>query len=397
MYWWNVSSVGVEAPCFSLPLYPPGRPLVTVDSKPCFPVLDETLELIFYFTGCILNLIIISLILRSAKRSKPSGGESVPRLLVLVLCVTELIFLVLGETSWVVSFIAGKWTGDIPVYLFAASAVVACSRLSKCIVVVMGIERYLSIKKPFFYDNSVTPRRIGVVILGIIFYSVSLSGFFIAGVTTRTWEACPASASKDHCLKLIDSNSNLYDNQTKYLYLNSAVENAYEYFTLLEGVVMTVVLISCNVVVIRCMQRLKAHLELACPRNREEYMKQVDMIRGAPADFSRLMVAIAVVFVVCILPYEIRWFSNQLDVWHSETLDYIAVRLYLGTCVINPLMYGIFRRNVRRKIMANTRKLLRKCCCCCKASNKVRPQRTEAERWRTPSTISGSLADSRAT
>ena len=94
---------------------------------------------------------------------------------------------------------------------------------------------------------------------------------------------------------------------------------------------------------------------------------------------------------------QIRWFSNQLDVWYSETLDYIAVRLYLSTCVINPLMYGIFRRNVRRKIMANTRKLLRKCCCCCKASNKVRPQRTEAERWRTPSTISGSLADSRAT
>ncbi|XP_038072930.1 prostaglandin E2 receptor EP4 subtype-like [Patiria miniata] len=407
MQWWKDVSSADEL-CFSLPLYPPGRPLVTADALPCFPVLDETVELLMYFLGCAANLVTVSLILwgGAGKRSQPTGAESVPRLLVLALCLTELSFLVFGETAWLVSFLVGKWTGGVPAYLYSIFVVVALNRFSKCIVVLMGIERYLSIKKPFLYDHQVTPRRIGWAMLAMIVYSLSLAGFFLAGVTTRTWQACPgptttsnpADCPPNDMVPSPNPQHNTSTNQTTVVLMFSTAEHAYEYFSTVESVLMTGILISCNVVVIRCMQKLKAHLEVACPRNRAEYVKQVDMIRGAPADFSRLMVAVAVVFVICILPYEIRWIANQLDAWHSPTLDYIAVRLYLSTSVINPLMYGIFRRKVRRKIKERTLKLIHHpCwCCCCKRKNRVRPQGTQSEQWRLPETVSG-LVNSRET
>ncbi|XP_022104232.1 prostaglandin E2 receptor EP4 subtype-like [Acanthaster planci] len=401
MQWWKHVSSAHEL-CFSLPLYPPGRPLVTADALPCFPVLDETVELLIYFLGCAANLITITLILWGGRRYQPKGGESVPRFLVLALCMTELSFLLFGETGWLVSFVAGRWTGGMAAYLYCVSVVVACNRFSKCIVVLMGIERYLSIKKPFFYDHSVTLRRVGLAILAMAVYSLTLSGFFVAGVITRTWGAClgPITPSDpwDCPTGEVSPQFGNASNQTTYVLLFSTVENAYEYFTTLESVLMTVILISCNVVVIRCMQKLKAHLEVACPRNRAEYVKQMDMIRGAPADFSRLMVAVAVVFVVCILPYEIRWFANQCGTWHSPTLDNIAVRLYLGTSVINPLMYGIFRRKVRNKIKERFLTLLHHLCLChcCKRNNRVRPQGTQPEQWQRPTTVSG-LVNSRDT
>ncbi|XP_072034932.1 melanopsin-A-like [Amphiura filiformis] len=350
--------------CTSSPFNPPGRTASIGDCLPCFEPHDQIVDPILYFIGFFANLYTIVLISLSLKRGKTSASGCIPTVLVLALCSTDFACLILGEIFWLVSSLHGTWLGGKTCHLYSIFFIATCTRLSRCIVVIMGLERYMSFKRPFLYDEVTTNRRVAMILLILTLYSLLSAGlytFVVSGhVSSRSFGDIAS------CLRL--------SNNTTLFKLESTLESVYDYWTLIESVLLLVILIYCNIVVIICMRTLKAKMSIMCPRNRQEYMKQQEQVRGIPAEFSRLMVAITVLTLINIVPYEVRVLVNKFNVWHSPTADAVAVNLYLSLAIINPLLYGIFRRKSRRNIRGCLINVIRLLKCC--PNSKVQPAPT---------------------
>ncbi len=286
--------------CTSIPFNPPGRTASIGDCLPCFEPLDQVIDPVLYFIGFFANFYTIVLISQSLKRGKTSASGCVPTVLVLALCSTDFACLILGEIFWVISALHGSWLGGKMTYLYSVYFIATCIRLSRCIVVIMGLERYMSFKHPFLYEEVTTNKRVALILLVLSLYSLLSSGlytFVVSGsISARTYNRDPTLS----CASLASNASTL-------LKLETTLESIYDYWTLIESVLLLIILIYCNIVVIICMRTLKAKMDVVCPRNRQEYLKQQEQIRGIPAEFSRLMVAVTVLTLINIVPYEVSY------------------------------------------------------------------------------------------
>lgn len=244
-----------------------------------------------YFVGVIANLGTMCLIMRTILKERSSVSSPVPYIpivLLLTLCITDVTCLLIGGSFWALAHLVGSWLGGRVSYLFSIFVLTTCTRLSRCIVVVMGLERYMSFKHPFLYDQITNIKRVVCIILiCITFYSFMASTLFTS-----------ALAGLEHP-------NNACDNKTASLALQSTLELVYDIWTLVENIVLFFILLYCNIVVILCMRKLRIRVRLICPRNKAEYTKQKEMVHGIPAEFSRLMVAITILTLITTLPYEV--------------------------------------------------------------------------------------------
>ena len=286
--------------CFSMSTYPPGvviwPSMYTKELEVCHSVIDPVRASVIVFIGVAANAGAIVLIWFGRRQEQvPGSGYNIPNVLVLVLCATDLTWLLCGECVWLASVLRGHWLGGPPSYLYSSFVSTTCLRLSGCVVILMGVERYLSLLKPFYYDNKVTIQRIFIVIFVLIVFSLLMSGFQLIGQLTTVTGECNSSSSS-YCFTKDDA----------FVSWTSRVHTVYNFISVFESLVYIVVLVVCNVFVIRCMRQMRRRIEMVCPRSRDEYMKQVDMIKGVSAEFSRLMVGITLVFLITIIPYEVR-------------------------------------------------------------------------------------------
>ena len=283
--------------CPSVPFSPPGRTAYIGDCLPCFEAHDKYVDSVLYFIGFFANLYTIVLISVSLKRGKTSASSSIPTVLVLALCTTDFACLILGEIIWLGSSLHGSWLGGKPSYLYSIFFVATCTRLSRCIVVIMGLERYMSFKHPFLYDEITTQKRVALILFILSCYSLLAAGLYTFVVSGEFATTSKSSTYTDNSCSIL-TNTSLYK-------LEALLESVYDYWTLIESILLLLVLIYCNIIVIFCMRTLKTRMNVMCPRNRKEYLKQQEQIRGIPAEFSRLMVAITLLTLINIVPYEV--------------------------------------------------------------------------------------------
>ncbi|XP_071489480.1 rhodopsin, GQ-coupled-like [Diadema antillarum] len=356
----------VREACFSMASYSPGIVVspsaYTEELQVCSPVMDSIRTTLTIVIGVTANAGALVLLWFSRKQEHSvQSSYNIPNVLVLVLCATDLTWLLFGENMWLVSVLQRSWIGGRASYLYGSFVITTCLRFSGCVVILMGVERYLSLLKPFFYDNSVTLKRMFLIIFLLGIYSFAMSTFHLVGELTAKEEVCNTTVHVQCFNK---------SGTTSLVHWTSRVYLAYDYITVMESLVNITVLVFCNVFVTQCMRQMRQRIDMVCPRNRDEYMKQVDMIRGVSAEFSRLMFGITLVFFVTVIPYEVRVLCNHFGVWYSPIADYISSMLYVSTTTINPLLYGLFRRKYRRKIWRKLLKLLTTC----QRENRVSPQ-----------------------
>lgn len=294
----HVIKMALDDACYSMENYPPGvvilPTLFNEDLPVCYPLTDSiriSLSMVFGVTANIGALILIWF---SRKQEHVPTSYNIPNVLVLVLCATDLTRLLFGESVWIITILYGSWMGGSGSLLYSNFVSTMCLRLSGFVVIFMGVERYLSLLKPFFYDNSVTLQRIFIAIFVLIIYSFAMASFQVTGQVYAIPHACNLSTTS-YCFT--------YRNTT--VHWTSVIYTAYDILTVVESLANIVILVFCNVFVIGCMRRMRQRIDMVCPRNRDEYIKQVDMIRGVSAEFSRLMVGITLVFVITVIPFEV--------------------------------------------------------------------------------------------
>ncbi|XP_054758911.2 beta-3 adrenergic receptor-like [Lytechinus pictus] len=289
--------MAVDDSCYSMENYPPGVVILPTlfgeDIPVCYPLTDSIRISLGMVIGVTANLGALILIWFSRKQEHTPTSYNIPNVLVLVLCATDLTRLLFGESVWIVNILCGSWMGGSGSLLYSNFVSTMCLRLSGFVVIFMGVERYLSLLKPFFYDKSVTLQRIFIAIFVLIFYSFAMASLQITGQVNAESHACNLSAAY-YCFTYKNSTMNW----------TSVIYTAYDILTVVESLANIVILVFCNVFVIRCMRQMRQRIDMVCPRNRDEYIKQVDMIRGVSAEFSRLMVGITLVFVITVIPYE---------------------------------------------------------------------------------------------
>ena len=151
--------------------------------------------------------------------------------------------------------------------------------LAQCIVVVMGVERFLALRFPFFYTARCT-CGVFLVVLGVRALVSCGVGSFHLVVQLEELEGDPLVFAG-----FLDSRS-----------------LPHNVFSLVQGLVWSVVLLLCNWAVTRELRRMEQRVTLVRMKDQREYMKQFSMVHGAGREFARFMMAVNVIFLLSSSP-----------------------------------------------------------------------------------------------
>ena len=242
------------------------------------------------------NSFVIYLIAKSWQKKQ---YHNIPNLLVMSLAVTDFLVGLLGYPFSIISGVAGSWLGGVATCAFSHFTKVCFQTFSQCIVVLMAIERFLSIRCPFFYEKHLTVRIILTLISVLFLYSTIIGSFVVL-------------AQDFAQMKLFIPSYNLHCFAEHFR--NETLKKVYIVWNLVQGFVLIVVLLFCNICVICTLKTMEKKVQLACPKSREEYLRQLDMICGMHREFSRLMITINVVFIVFMMPFQVRNLFRVLSI-----------------------------------------------------------------------------------
>nr|KAG5714729.1 hypothetical protein BaRGS_000217 [Batillaria attramentaria] len=188
--------------------------------------------------------------------------------------------------------------------------------LAQCIVVVMGIERFLALRAPFFYTARCSSQAF-LAVIGLLALASGGVGAFHMLVHRHDVRTDPVVYAG-----FVDSGS-----------------LAYNAFTLTQGLVWTVVLLLCNWAVTHELRRMEQRVTVMRMKDQSEYLKQLSLVHGAGREFARFMMAVNVVFLLSSLPNLIR-FAVQYFCWRMSHIS----------ALLNPFLYGFLRKSLRSRI-----------------------------------------------
>ena len=216
--------------------------------------------------------------------------RNVPNMLLASLALTDLLTGVLSYPLRLASlFLAsGKLIGGLPGCVFIHFSLTFLLTFSQCLVVAMSIERYLSIKKPFLYEKYCRLETCALLLATLLAYAVLMGAVSTLAHDTREM--------------LYLETVNLYCFPDQQQGLGARLFNAW---LLSQGFVLLASLLICNVSVMRAIRAMERSAALVCPKSRDEYMKQLDMICGIHREFSRLIIAISCAFFCFLSPIQV--------------------------------------------------------------------------------------------
>ena len=125
------------------------------------------------------NMFVVILVARSFLRPQL---QNVPNFLMLCLAVGDLLTGFLAHPFRLVPCMGFQdaWFGGVfscYVTQFTSSSLLT---FSQYVVVCMSVERYLSLRRPFFYEKHCTLTLFGIVIVMVLIYSVVIAGKFVS-------------------------------------------------------------------------------------------------------------------------------------------------------------------------------------------------------------------------
>ncbi|KAJ8711551.1 hypothetical protein PYW08_008505 [Mythimna loreyi] len=211
---------------------------------------------------------------------------------------------------------------------------------SVCIAVTMALERYLALTRPFLYQKQVTYYVIRTALLGSWFWAALLTCAPILGLGLYY---------DDHAHTCV-----------RYREAEKPTDLAYAIFYVAFGTLLCVVLVYCNLAVIRALYAISA------PRGSAPVVRRVSKsscrqrARAGPAPhhhnaataeevaFSRLMATLSVLFMICWMPQMLTsalFLARGAAAWPwLSALSTLSDLLMLLNYVLNPILYVLMRQ-----------------------------------------------------
>ncbi|XP_026761436.1 prostaglandin E2 receptor EP2 subtype [Galleria mellonella] len=216
---------------------------------------------------------------------------------------------------------------------------------SVCIAVTMALERYLALTRPFLYQKQVTYYVIRMALLVSWFWAAVLTCAPVFGLGLYYDE------DKSQCIR--------YRNATH------SVDFAYAIFYVSFGTMLCVILVYCNLAVIKALYAITAPRSSGQPvvrrvsksscRQQERSLNSRNNLHlhhnAATAEevaFSRLMATLSVLFMICWLPQMVTsalYLALGPAHWHKlQSLSALSDILMLLNYVLDPILYVLMRQ-----------------------------------------------------
>jgi hypothetical protein len=189
--------------------------------------------------------------------------------------------------------------------------------LAQCIVVVMGVERFLALRVPFFYSARCSVLAflavlglllllscgVGVFLLLVHLQELGPEGqYYVCSLTTSNDSSSLSTIPRSRLGRLLTSPPSFSQPLMVYAGFLTNLSLAHNVFTLLQGVLWSCVLLLCNWAVRRELQRMEMRVTVVRLRDQSEYMKQLSMVHGAGREFARFMMAVNILFIIVCSP-----------------------------------------------------------------------------------------------
>ncbi|XP_034836027.1 prostaglandin D2 receptor [Maniola hyperantus] len=296
------------------------------------PGLKVTLK-VAYALGIISNAVAI-VALRSGERRVRNRKHL---LLLTSLAANDLVALVGMMCSMFASegFSPGQ---PVPHWYCCARVVLRVFGIgSVCITVTMALERYLALTRPFLYQKRVTYYMIRTALLVSWVWAAALTCAPIMGVGLYY------DAASHKC--------------KRYREATSGVDFGYAVFYAMFGTFLCLVLVYCNLAVIRALYAITAPRsggppvvrrvsKRSCRQRAANGHAHHNAATAEEVAFSRLMATLSVLFMICWLPQMV---TTMLYLTMKETkwmviMSQLSDTLMLLNYVLDPVLYVLMRQ-----------------------------------------------------
>ncbi|XP_076458633.1 uncharacterized protein LOC143292328 [Babylonia areolata] len=231
-------------------------------------------------------------------------------------------------------------------YAFFLFLLTAFWTLAQCIVVVMGVERFLALRAPFFYTARCTCSTFLLVLAALALASCCVALFHLLVQLSEVKN----DEDVDHHLPVLLLHPPVF---AGFLDSRSLAHNV---FTLVQGLLWTGVLLLCNWGVTRELRKMEESVTVVRgggvkdQGHQGDYLKQLSLVHGAGREFARFMMAVNVVFLLSSCPNLVCVLLRLCGLPPAFSVQYFCWRMSHTSAVLNPFLYGFLRKSLRGRI-----------------------------------------------
>ncbi|XP_064489515.1 prostaglandin E2 receptor EP3 subtype-like [Ornithodoros turicata] len=224
---------------------------------------------------------------------------------------------------------------------------------SGCVAVVMAVERWLALTRPFVYQKHVTYTRIRNAIFTLWMVVIVVVSLPFVGMGTYYDSPADAAAAGDsvRC--------------TRYRFAVGQRDVAYAYLMFSMGVLLCAVIVACNMAVVRVLCRLgPGRPERPTRTIVHKDSRELTFNATTPDElsFAKLMIILCLFFVACWLPQMLTIVVAQVNpAIRNHVFYYLADACMALNFTLDPVLYVLSRRQHRRGL----RRLFSSCFPCC--------------------------------
>ena len=277
-----------------------------------FLVADLVINMLIVTLTIAVNACLIAIEIRVWKNRK---RISQPKMLILFLAGTDILCSLLGIFPKIILFFNTTpclHASTVFMYKFA----VFCSHwfffLSKLMVVLMAIERCISIRAPFLYIRRCTLKVFCIAELVLVIYALLFaitSVYFEFSVFEKVVTEEQFSHFGCHELFLTFENSILNNPQSFRGSITVHIDG-FIVLQIVQDFTLVAILFLCNMLVISGLRDMQRRINVTRPEPSDHCNKEPDMMMSTGKEFSRLMLVIIVVFIILITPSAV---CNTID------------------------------------------------------------------------------------
>ncbi|XP_077863478.1 LOW QUALITY PROTEIN: C-C chemokine receptor type 5-like [Saccoglossus kowalevskii] len=273
---------------------------------------------IIYYAIVVLFAVIGNLLCIATSVTIIRHRKSFPYMLICILSVSDLLMTICVHSISIASLGARQWIGGDITCGIQYSLSWAFLKFSFFYVQAQTVDRYLAINRPLLYKSDVTTRRVRIAITCFAVFS------FASSIPTA-----------------IVNSGRIGLKHGWFLCLNYNTDTTDTYYAAilpLNGTLFDVALcvfLFCNIAVARILCRY---------RNRSYVAERSVSERR----FAILIIAHSVVFFLFWVPYLNFLILSRIGVNYDVNAETVAFPLLYTNVVLNPMLYGVFKKSYRK-------------------------------------------------
>ncbi|XP_033647837.1 muscarinic acetylcholine receptor M3-like isoform X2 [Asterias rubens] len=260
--------------------------------------------------------------------------ESIPDMITGTLAAFDLLNIVSVHTPTIISMANKKWTGGTYVCSYQYFMAWSCLKTSFFIILLLTIDRYIALTKPFYYRGKVTIRKMKIAIFALVLFS------FGSTSVTIIWFSDEIALLPNW-----------------YLCMNSwgTASQYYSYILAFYGLTFILGVVVFNVCNIGIVYSLMRH-------NKKTQKMRLRVLSEAQdrreRRVAKIIESLSVVFMLFWMPYLVFIVLNQYGVFYNELMEDLSIRVLFTNTILNPAIYGLFNKTYRHGYIYFVRRLL---------------------------------------